>query len=276
MATTTGPAGPRPGASAGAVADVVPNPTLYCNNLNDRVQLSDLVACLYECCSAYGLVLDVVAGRKIRGQAFVVFSELSSATAALRALQGKEFLGKPLHISYAKTKSDAYLKHIDQYKPRKPHAPRTAVLTTQSKVRTGDICWGSGAVFPKLPKTLGGPSGRIIIWLSQCFLAFPSNCSFACLAVFVVRVYVRLQGGATPAEGKFSLFVENLPDKASKASLEILFSQYRGYADTRLVEGRGVAFVDFTAQPLAEVALQGLQGFKLTPRNPLRISHVDR
>lgn len=89
-------------------------------------------------------------------------------------------------------------------------------------------------------------------------------------------VCVLLQGGATPAEGKFSLFVENLPEKASKASLEILFSQYRGYADTRLVEGRGVAFVDFTTQPLAEVALQGLQGFKLTPRNPLRISHVDR
>ncbi|KAL8443640.1 hypothetical protein Emed_006658 [Eimeria media] len=215
MAATTAPAAPRTAAPAGAVADVVPNPTLYCKNLNDRVQLSDLVACLYECFSAYGLVLDVVAGRKIRGQAFVVFSELSSATAALRGLQAKEFLGKPLHLSYAKTKSDAYLKHIDQYKPRKPHAPRTAVVATQAK-------------------------------------------------------------GGAPTEGKFSLFVENLPEKASKASLEILFSQYRGYADTRLVEGRGVAFVDFTTQPLAEVALQGLQGFKLTPRNPLRISHVDK
>lgn len=215
MAATAAPVGARPGASAATVADVVPNPTLYCNNLNDRVQLSDLIANLYECFAAYGMVLDIVAGRKIRGQAFVVFSELSSATAAMRALQGKEFLGKPLHITYAKTKSDAYLKHIDQYKPRKPHAPRTAVVTTQAK-------------------------------------------------------------GATPSEGKFSLFVENLPEKASKASLEILFSQYRGYADTRLVEGRGVAFVDFTTQPLAEVALQGLQGFKLTPRNPLRISHVDR
>lgn len=136
MATSGATAAPRPApAPAGGVADVVPNPTIYCSNLNDRLQLSDLVACLYECCSAFGLVLDVVAGKKIRGQAFVVFSELSSATAALRALQGKEFLGKPLRISYAKTKSDAYLKHIDQYKPRKPHAPRAAVVTTQAKVK---------------------------------------------------------------------------------------------------------------------------------------------
>lgn len=70
--------------------------------------------------------------------------------------------------------------------------------------------------------------------------------------------------------------MENLPQKLSKASLEILFSQYRGYVDTRLVEGRGVAFIDFTTQADAEVALQGLQGFKVTTKNPLRISHVDK
>ncbi|KAL8450288.1 hypothetical protein Emag_003311 [Eimeria magna] len=275
MAASTAPAGPRTANPANAVADVVPNPTLYCKNLNDRVQLSDLVACLYECFSAYGLVLDVVAGRKIRGQAFVVFSELSSATAALRGLQGKEFLGKPLHLSYAKTKSDAYLKHIDQYKPRKPHAPRTAVVATQAKV--------GSSLLPAVNSMAGAPPHAFSststrgLYRGLCTFVDPPEAEKSGLAGASQYLCwaVRVQGG-TPTEGKFSLFVENLPEKASKASLEILFSQYRGYADTRLVEGRGVAFVDFTTQPLAEVALQGLQGFKLTPRNPLRISHVDK
>lgn len=42
--------------------------------------------------------LDVVAqkGNKMRGQAFVVFEEQSAATAAMRALVGEEFYGRPL------------------------------------------------------------------------------------------------------------------------------------------------------------------------------------
>lgn len=42
--------------------------------------------------------LDVVAakGSKMRGQAFVVFEEISAATAAMRALVGEEFYGRPL------------------------------------------------------------------------------------------------------------------------------------------------------------------------------------
>ena len=48
--------------------------------------------------SSYGKVLDVVATRAdgMRGQAFVVFRDLQSATAALRALDGFEFYEKPL------------------------------------------------------------------------------------------------------------------------------------------------------------------------------------
>ena len=70
--------------------------------------------------------------------------------------------------------------------------------------------------------------------------------------------------------------MEDLPENVSRNSLDILFSQYKGHTDTRLVEGRGVAFVDFISKALAEIALQGLQGFKLTAKHSLRISHVDR
>lgn len=64
---------------------------------------------LYALFSTYGKVIDVVATRAEggRGQAFVVFQNLASATAARRALEGFEFHERGLQISYAKSKSRA-------------------------------------------------------------------------------------------------------------------------------------------------------------------------
>lgn len=64
---------------------------------------------LYTLFGSYGKVIDVVATRAdgMRGQAFVVFRDLQSATAALRGLDGFEFYDKPLSIDYARTKSHA-------------------------------------------------------------------------------------------------------------------------------------------------------------------------
>merc|ERR550514_1959692 len=47
---------------------------------------------------------------KRRGQAWIVFKEVSSATNALKSLQGFPFYNKPMRISYARTKSDTVAK----------------------------------------------------------------------------------------------------------------------------------------------------------------------
>lgn len=48
--------------------------------------------------SQFGTILDVVAMKnlKMRGQAFVVFKEVASATQAMRSMQGFPFHDKPL------------------------------------------------------------------------------------------------------------------------------------------------------------------------------------
>ncbi|KAJ9105259.1 hypothetical protein QFC21_001626 [Naganishia friedmannii] len=76
-----------------------PIPTLYINNLESKVKKDELRRQLYALFVPYGKILDVVAakGSKMRGQAFVVFEEISAATAAMRALVGEEFYGRPLH-----------------------------------------------------------------------------------------------------------------------------------------------------------------------------------
>lgn len=60
--------------------------------------LADLRRLLYQLFSAHGKVLDVVATRApgMGGQAFIVFKDLQSATAARRKEDGTAFLGKAM------------------------------------------------------------------------------------------------------------------------------------------------------------------------------------
>jgi len=109
-----------------------PNQTLYITNLpSSKIQKSDLRISLYTLFSTYGPVLDVVALRtmKMRGQAHIVFRDIQTATQAMRALQGFEFFGKELQISYAKSKSDTIAKLDGTY--RMPSAAAGEVQATE-------------------------------------------------------------------------------------------------------------------------------------------------
>merc|ERR1711939_1029338 len=92
--------------------DTQPNPTLYIQNLDTKISKDDLRHLLYIYFSGYGKVLDVVALKndKMRGQAFVVFKDLATSTAALRKEDGRTFAGKTLKISYAQSKSYATIE----------------------------------------------------------------------------------------------------------------------------------------------------------------------
>ena len=72
--------------------------TLYVTNLNDKINKQDLRMALYTLFTTYGTVLDVVALKtmKMRGQAHIVFRDVNSAGAAMRALQGFNLLGKDM------------------------------------------------------------------------------------------------------------------------------------------------------------------------------------
>ena len=60
--------------------------------------VSELKKSLHAMFSQFGSILDVVAMKtlKMKGQAFVVFKEASSATQAMRSMQGFPFHDKPL------------------------------------------------------------------------------------------------------------------------------------------------------------------------------------
>ena len=89
--------------SAAAAADVAPSQTLYLNNLNEKVKKAALKKGLYAALSSYGRIVDIVVCKteRLKGQAWVAFSDTASATQALRAMQGFTFYDKPMVRSAA-------------------------------------------------------------------------------------------------------------------------------------------------------------------------------
>ncbi|KAK7422601.1 hypothetical protein QQZ08_009407 [Neonectria magnoliae] len=119
-AATAPPRGLQPNSTLPAkVQPIPPNQTLYVTNLpSAKVQKADLRTALYMLFSTYGPVLDVVALKTMtmRGQAHIVFRDVQTATQAMRALEGQEFLGRELKIQYAKSKSNAVAKLDGSFK----------------------------------------------------------------------------------------------------------------------------------------------------------------
>lgn len=71
------------------------------------------------------------------------------------------------------------------------------------------------------------------------------------------------------------LFLENLPDECSTMMLGVLFQQYPGYQEARLVpEKNGIAFVEFEDASQATAAKDSLQDFKITPTNAMKITYA--
>ena len=134
------------------MAGSTPNTTLYIKNLNDKINKQELRSQLFGLFMTYGKVIDVVAlkSKKMRGQAFLVFTDLAEATAALRACEGMVFYDQPMvsvvslptdvqasycpsqHIEYAKTKSYATLRKEEPnfVPPNTAHPASKAQLIT--------------------------------------------------------------------------------------------------------------------------------------------------
>lgn len=77
--------------------------------MEERIKPDQLKEALTEIFSEYGNVIELVAktNLKAKGQAFVVFDETEAAERAIKEVQGFELFDKPMHLDYAKTKSDA-------------------------------------------------------------------------------------------------------------------------------------------------------------------------
>jgi U1 small nuclear ribonucleoprotein A len=68
-----------------AVPETRPNHTIYINNLNKKIKKDELKKSSYAIFSQFGQILDILVSQslKMRGQAFIIFKEVSGTTNAL-------------------------------------------------------------------------------------------------------------------------------------------------------------------------------------------------
>lgn len=238
--------------------DIPPSQTLYINGLNEKIKIPELKCCLLELFSTYGEIIDIIAAGSLKkkGQAFVVFKDISCATNALRALQGFQFLDKAMRIAYCKTKSDVVAHEDGTFKPR-AKAGTVAVTREEEK---------------KKPAVPGARTPGIIP---------PPKVGMTATTVPPPKSMVAHPGAAPPkgsaeaSEGgqpSNVLFVENLPQEVNEVMLTMLFRQYPGFQEARLIKGRNVAFIEYADELQAGIAKHGLQGFMVTPEMALKIA----
>lgn len=73
-----------------------------------------------------------------------------------------------------------------------------------------------------------------------------------------------------------TLFVQDLPETATKDELEAVFGRYAGFREVRLPPGRhGIAFVDYDSEHYSAPVFAELQGYKLQDHR-IQVSYAKR
>uniref|UniRef100_A0A8C3KIG0 Small nuclear ribonucleoprotein polypeptide B2 n=1 Tax=Calidris pygmaea TaxID=425635 RepID=A0A8C3KIG0_9CHAR len=225
--------------------DIRPNHTIYINNINDKIKKEELKRSLYALFSQFGHVVDIVALKtmKMRGQAFVIFKELGSSTNALRQLQGFPFYGKPMRIQYAKTDSDIISKMRGTFADKEKRKEKKKAKS--------------------LEQSANAANKKVIQGATQNSASAPGTAA---------------QNQQVPDNPpNYILFLNNLPEETNEMMLSMLFNQFPGFKEVRLVPGRhDIAFVEFENENQAGAARDALQGFKITPSHAMKITYAKK
>lgn len=73
------------------------------------------------------------------------------------------------------------------------------------------------------------------------------------------------------------LFLTNLPEETNEMMLSMLFNQFPGFKEVRLVPNRhDIAFVEFSTELQSSAAKEALQGFKITPTHAMKITFAKK
>ncbi|KAM9113015.1 U1 small nuclear ribonucleoprotein A [Pangshura tecta] len=280
-----------------AVPETRPNHTIYINNLNEKIKKDELKKSLYAIFSQFGQILDILVSQslKMRGQAFVIFKEISSATNALRSMQGFPFYDKPMRIQYAKSDSDiiskmkgTYVERDRKREKRKPKGPETPVVKKQMPGAAAPVAAAVQGAVPGMPPMNQAPRMMHHMagqppYMPPPGMIPPPGMTPGGIAPGAMPPQQMMPGQMPPTQPlsenppNHILFLTNLPEETNELMLSMLFNQFPGFKEVRLVPGRhDIAFVEFDNEVQAGAARDALQGFKITQSNAMKISFAKK
>jgi U2 small nuclear ribonucleoprotein B'' len=221
--------------SAGAPIDPgPPHPTLYLNNLNDKIPIKKLTFTLSALFAPFGHIVRIVAkGRlALRGQAWIVFESTESSKAALSALQGMRLWDKTMHIKFAKfptsvNPQDYRVRH--EYRSQRAKEPRLTMRQRRLQL---------GAASPAL--------------LMAASTLSPTS----------------VTGEALQLPNK-TLFIQQVPPGVDGSELNDIFKRYAGFVEVRVVPNRhDLVFVEFENEVSSAFARNAMDQQLLRPNQP--------
>lgn len=221
----------------------------------------------------------------LRGQAWIIFEDVSAAIAAHNTENGFNFFGKPLRVQYAKEKSDRIAKRDGTFVPkdRRRKQPKnkqgslpldnnnngvdtTSMVTSANnvKVELNDSSNVDEAGINTTSNNNNNNNNAGIGGVNSAAAAGTgsdaNNNNNANQTMMEIE---------TPSN---ILFAQDLPAECSEMMLAMLFRQYAGYKEVRIPRS-GLAFIEFDDEPHATLALQGLNGFNLTTKDRLKLKY---
>jgi len=274
VATASSSAAPAPAskkdkAEKMETADIPPNQTVYVHNLNEKVKIPELKRSLYHVFSQFGNVVEVIAKKtyKLRGQAWIIFEDLTGAAKAVKEMQGfSNFYGKEMKVSFSKTKSDVVSKSDGTF------VARPKRKTTETKKKGKDK---SDKDQPPNKKRKQGGEDKDGKDEQKKSRKDKKSAADGALPASHAMAHVLMGLNAEPTPPNRILFIENLPAEATQLMLAMLFQQYQGFTEVRMVAGKpGIAFVEFQDAYQAGMAMTALQSFKITPTHLMKISYA--
>uniref|UniRef100_A0A671VTU3 Small nuclear ribonucleoprotein polypeptide B2 n=1 Tax=Sparus aurata TaxID=8175 RepID=A0A671VTU3_SPAAU len=218
--------------------DIRPNHTIYINNINDKVKKEELKRSLYALFSQFGQIVEIVAMKTMKMRG-QAFVVFKELAAATNAL--RQLQGFPF---YNKPMRIQYAKTDSEVIAKVKGTYGDKEKKKDKKKKALEL----PSSLTKKPAVVSGKRKRDV-FSSQV----PDN------------------------PPNYILFLNNLPEETNEMMLSMLFNQFPGFKEVRLVPGKhDIAFVEFESDTQAGVAKDALQGFRITATCAMKITYAKK
>lgn len=219
----------------------------------------------------FGNVVDIVAKQnlKAKGQAFIVFDQPQSAKQAVEEVHGFELFGKPMSVAMARSRSDKTIEiggseeDLEAHKRHRLAEKGTSRLNIQLTQHTANVviildkkkAQQAAEEQRGLKRGPGGAAdGRPIKTTRPTGLKSTGASSNVVPDEYLPPNRI--------------IFLQNIPDDYTVEGLTAIYSRFEGFREVRLVPGRrGIAFVEYDAEPGAIAAKEQTSGMTLGEKN---------